>query len=103
MHDDFIELKNVDDEQVFVVPPDFFDSLDELAKQINVKNKAEVLQYALTLLYAVSKERHDSGAKLYLSYPKGGFREIRFWNLTKPALMTDNGIIVTDKNDETPE
>ena len=100
MTDKIIELRNENGEEIFVVAPDFFNSLDELAKQINVRDKADVLQYALTLLYAVSKERYDNGARLYLSYPKdGGFREIRFWNLTKPSLVADSGVLVGDTHD----
>lgn len=93
---DSIDLTNGDDERTFVVAPEFFDAIDHLRQQINVQTEEEVLQYALTLLYAVSKERYESGAKLYLSYPKGGFREVRFWNNTKPTLVAVDGDVIKD-------
>lgn len=93
---DSIELGNEDHERTFVVAPEFFDAINDLRQQINVLTEEEVLQYALTLLYVVSKERYTSGAKLYLSYPKGGFREVRFWNSTKPMLVAVDGDIIKD-------
>ena len=93
-----IDFKNDDSSHTFSVTPEFFDSLDDLQKKLNVTSREDVLQYALTLLYIVSKERNDSGTKLYISYPKGGYREIRFWNASKPTLVTINGDII-DKSE----
>lgn len=97
---DSLELNNGNTEEVFVVAPDFFDALDTLKTQINVQSKEEVLQYALTLLHVVSKERYESGAKLYLSYPNGGFREVKCWNNTKPSLVAIDGQIIEETSSD---
>ena len=75
------------DGEVFDISSGVLETLDEIGYSINCTTRADVLQQAITLLYLLSRERHEKQVKTFMHYPNGGMKLLQFWkNASQPKL-----------------